>query len=114
MTLTTAYNDYLNLVELQKIKSTKRGAVELRKFLMTIKNECDTERKNLLSSKTPEPVQPEPVQEPEPEAVQPEPVQEPEPVPEMLPLVREMTVGISSSQPVKKVEIKKKRKTNKA
>ena len=99
MSLASAMSDYQSLVDLQNHQPTKKRAVEIRKALRVIKRAVDTERKALLppkvftnkSSVLPDGV----ILEEMPEAPPP--------------LVREMTVDVSSSKPVKEVVVKKKK-----
>lgn len=99
-----AFQAYQDLVEAQSVKPTKKRVVDLRKALMSLKKECDTQRKALLSPKV--------KVEPTVELVEPKDEMPMEPPP----LLREMTVDVSSVEPVKSIEIevkKKKRKTKK-
>jgi hypothetical protein len=126
MSLSSAIAEYQTLVSTQP-QPNKKQSVQLRKSLMTIKRCCDVERRTLLpakvfnnkSSMMPEEEVPEP------------PVSPMDPVVELeklmpLPLVREMSVNVASSQPVEDIKIdvisdnasvkmdkKKKRKTTK-
>jgi hypothetical protein len=105
-----AFENYKALVDAQEVKPTKARIVQLRKSLIALKKACDNERLVLLNKPKPE-TMPEPTTEPVVE-----PVVEVESIPEMLPLKREFTVGISSDQPVESVEVKtdkKKRKKTK-
>ena len=95
MTLSEVYQAYQDLVEAQSAKPTKKRVTEIRKALLVIKKSCDTERKALLPVK-----------------VKVEPIEE-LPIPEMLPLNREVTVSISSDQPVESVEVKTDKKKRK-
>ncbi len=111
MSLSSAIAEYQNLVSTQP-QPNKKQAVQLRKSLMTIKRACDNERLVLLN-------------EPKPEPTTEPPVSPMDPVVEIeklmpLPLKREVSVDISSTQPVEDIKIevkadkKKKRKTKKS
>ena len=109
-----AYNDYQVLVDAQSVKPTKKRIVEIRKALIVLKKECDNMRKELLNkpkAETPE-VTPEvanEVKSPDPKLAE-EDVSWHSP----LPLTREVSISINSSEPVKSVEVKKEKKTRKS
>ena len=100
-----AFQNYQDLVEAQTVKPTKARTVQIRKALMTLKKECDTQRKQLLPVKV--------KVEPTVETVEPVKPKDEMPM-EPPPLVREMTVDVSSVEPVKSIEIEVKKKKRKA
>ena len=105
MSLSSAIAEYQNLVNARS-QPNKKQAVQLRKSLMTIKRCCDAERRTLLpakvfnnkSSMMPEEEVPEPPVSPMDLVVELEKLKP-------LPLVREMTVNVASSQPVEDIKI---------
>lgn len=129
MTVDKSFITYQHLVYLQEQQPTKKRVVELRKALIELKKECDIERKRLLN-KSPE-LAPSIAIFPTPEVEAPptyeakqsiaEADKSPDPkLPEVdvswqspLPLTRELSLSVSSSEPVKAVEVKKEKKTRK-
>ncbi len=93
--LNETYESYKLLVGSQTDTPTKKQIVELRKALLCLKKECDLQRHILLKS-TVKTVKPKVVEvKVEPVEVKPEVV----------------VVDVSSSEQVKEVKIKKKRKS---
>lgn len=111
-----AFNDYQVLVDAQSVKPTKKRIVEIRKALIVLKKCCDLERKELLNK--PKAETPEVTSEVTPEVKSPDVKLTEEDVSwqSPLPLSREVSVSINSSEPIKSVEtkVKKNRKTKKA
>lgn len=128
MSLSSAFANMQSLQELQSQQPTKKRVVEIRKSLIVVKKECDAMRKSLLSPKVEKSkVEAPPTYEVLPDGVMPiiqevvasadikladnTSVKGPEEVPAMLPLLREMTVSISSNEPVREVNIDVSSKT---
>ena len=119
MTLNEAYQAYQVLVDAQSVKPTKKRIVEIRKSLIVLKMECNNMRKELLNKPKVE-VVPEATPEVTPEVANevksPDPKLAEEDVSwhSPLPLTREVSISINSSEPVKSVEVKKEKKTRKS
>lgn len=121
MSLSSAFANMQSLQELQSQQPTKKRVVEIRKSLIVVKKECDAMRKSLLSPKVEKSkVGAPPTYEVLPDGVMPivqevvadnTSVKGPEEVPAMLPILREMTVSISSNEPVREVNIDVSSKT---
>ena len=119
-----AFNDYQVLVDAQSVKPTKQRVVQIRKSLITLKKACDTERKALLPIKSPKvevtpevanEVKVEPLVEPEVKSPDPKLTEEDVSWQSPLPLSREVSVSVSSSDPISELKVvKKNRKTKKA
>ena len=115
-----AFQDYQALVDAQSVKPTKQRVTQIRKSLIVLKKCCDTQRKEILNkpkSETPEvtpEVKVEPLVEPEVQSPDVKLTQEDVSWQSPLPLTREVTVSVDSSEPVTEVKVKKNRKTKKA
>jgi len=110
-----AFQDYQALVDAQSVKFTKARVTQIRKSLIVLKKACDLERKSLLTPKaeTPE-VKVEPVTEPEVQSPDVKLTKEDVSWQSPLPLTREVTVSIDSTEPVTEVKVVKEKKTRKA
>ena len=141
MSLSSAFANMQSLQELQSQQPTKKRVVEIRKSLIVVKKECDAMRKSLLSPKVEKPkVEAPPTYEVLPDGVMsivqeviasaheakqsvadntsvksPDTKLTEEDVSwqSPLPLTREVSVSVSSSEPVKSVTIKKTLKRQK-
>jgi len=100
--LNETYESYKSLVGSQTDTPTKKQIVELRKALLCLKKECDLQRRILLNKPMVKTVKPKVV---EPVEVKVEPVEPVESVESV-----EVKVDVSSSEQVKEIKIKKKRK----
>ena len=112
MSLSSAFANMQSLQELQNQQPTKKRVIEIRKSLIVVKKECDLMRKSLLVPKTAKVSEVDNTIIVVPDgviidtaSVEVPKVKGPEEVPEMLPLLREMTVSISSDEPVREVNI---------
>ena len=112
MSLSSAFANMQSLQELQNQQPTKKRVIEIRKSLIVVKKECDLMRKSLLVPKTAKVSEVDNTIIVVPDgviidtaSVEVPKVKCPEEVPEMLPLLREMTVSISSDEPVREVNI---------
>ena len=109
MSLSSAFANMQSLQELQNQQPTKKRVIEIRKSLIVVKKECDLMRKSLLVPKTAKVSEVDNTIIVVPDGVIIDTVvpkvKGPEEVPEMLPLLREMTVSISSDEPVREVNI---------
>lgn len=128
MSLSSAFANMQSLQELQSQQPTKKRVVEIRKSLIVVKKECDAMRKSLLSPKVEKSkVEAPPIYEVLPDGVIPVVITDNTSVksPDTklteqdvswqspLPLTREVSVSVSSSEPVKSVTIKKTSKRQK-